>query len=57
VNTAAGTALLLGVGAYRVLQGRLTVGDLLVVLSYIASVCLPLSEMISSTVGRLARRS
>jgi ATP-binding cassette subfamily B protein/subfamily B ATP-binding cassette protein MsbA len=50
--TAAGTALLLGVGAYHVLEGKLTVGDLLVVLSYIASVYAPL-EMISSTVGGL----
>jgi ATP-binding cassette, subfamily B, bacterial len=50
--TAAGTALLLGVGAYHVLQGRLTVGELLVVLSYIAAVYAPL-ETISSTIGGL----
>jgi ATP-binding cassette subfamily B protein len=50
--TAAGTALLLGVGAYHVMEGRLTVGELLVVLSYIAAVYSPL-ETISSTVGAL----
>jgi ATP-binding cassette subfamily B protein len=45
--TATGTALVLGVGAYHVLQGKLTVGQLLVVMAYIASVYKPL-EAISS---------
>ena len=50
--TAVGTALVLGFGAYHAIQGKVTVGQLLVVLSYIASVYKPL-EAISSTVGGL----
>jgi ATP-binding cassette subfamily B protein len=50
--TATGTALALGVGAYQVMQGRLTVGQLLVVMAYIAGVYKPL-ETISTTVGSL----
>jgi ATP-binding cassette subfamily B protein len=50
--TAIGTALALGVGAYHVLEGRLTVGQLLVVMAYIAGVYKPL-ETISNTVGSL----
>lgn len=50
--TAIGTALVLGYGAYGVLQGKLTAGQLLVVLSYIAAVYKPL-EAISGTVGSL----
>ena len=49
-TTAAGTALVLGFGAYQVLQGRLTTGELLVVIAYLASVYSPL-ESISSTLG------
>jgi ABC-type multidrug transport system fused ATPase/permease subunit len=49
-TTAAGTALVLGVGAYHVLQGTLTVGQLLVVMAYIASVYSPL-QAISATIG------
>ena len=48
--TAIGTALVLGVGAHRVLRGQLTVGELLVVMAYIASVYSPL-QTISSTLG------
>jgi ABC-type multidrug transport system fused ATPase/permease subunit len=48
--TAAGSALVLGVGAYHVLQHRLSVGQLLVIMAYIAAVYKPL-EAISSTVG------
>ena len=51
-TTALGTALVLGFGAYHVLQGRLTVGQLLVVMAYIAMVYKPL-EAISTTVGSL----
>jgi ATP-binding cassette, subfamily B, bacterial len=51
-TTAAGTALVLGFGAYQALQGRLTVGQLLVVMSYIAAVYQPL-ESISYTIGSL----
>jgi ABC-type multidrug transport system fused ATPase/permease subunit len=50
--TAAGTALVLGVGAYHVMQGRLTVGQLLVIMAYIAAVYKPL-ETISTTIGAL----
>jgi ABC-type multidrug transport system fused ATPase/permease subunit len=50
--TAAGTALVLWFGARRVMQGQLKVGDLLVVLTYIAMVYRPL-EAISTAVGQL----
>jgi ABC-type multidrug transport system fused ATPase/permease subunit len=53
--TAAGTALVLAVGALNVLHGQLTTGELLVVLSYIASVYQPL-ETISSTVGSMQQQ-
>lgn len=46
--TSAGTALVLGVGAWQVLDGHLTVGRLLVLMSYIAAVYRPI-ETISST--------
>ena len=50
--TAGGTALVLWFGAHQVLRGELTVGELLVVLSYIAAVYQPLQQ-ISSTIGAL----
>jgi ABC-type multidrug transport system fused ATPase/permease subunit len=50
--TATGTTLVLGLGAYHVMRGRVTVGQLLVVMAYIASVYKPL-EAISSTIGGL----
>ena len=50
--TAVGTALVLGVGAYHVMNGELTIGELLVFLSYIAAVYSPL-ETVSSTVGAM----
>jgi ATP-binding cassette, subfamily B, bacterial len=50
--TAAGTTAVLGVGASHVINGRLTVGELLVLLSYISQVYQPL-ETISSTIGSL----
>jgi ABC-type multidrug transport system fused ATPase/permease subunit len=53
--TAVGTALVLGFGAHDVLHHRLTVGELLVVLSYIAAVYKPL-ETISSTMGSLQQQ-
>jgi ATP-binding cassette subfamily B protein/subfamily B ATP-binding cassette protein MsbA len=53
--TAAGTALVLGVGAYHVLQGQLSIGELLVVLAYIAAVYGPL-ETISATVGGMQQQ-
>ncbi len=51
-TTAAGTALVLGFGAYHVLQGSLTIGELLIVMAYIGSVYAPL-EAISGTVTSL----
>ncbi len=51
-TTAVGSALVLGMGAYHVLQGRLTVGELLIVIAYVASVYSPL-QSISSTIGSL----
>src|SRR5437867_9704204 len=53
--TAAGTALVLGVGALHVLHGQLTVGELLVFLSYIAAVYTPL-ETISSSIGSMQQQ-
>ena len=50
--TATGTALVLGVGAYHAIHGTVSVGQLLVILSYISSVYKPL-ETISSTIGDL----
>lgn len=52
MTTAVGTALVLGFGAHQVLQGRLTLGQLLVMLSYIALVYKPL-EAISYSIGYL----
>jgi ATP-binding cassette subfamily B protein/subfamily B ATP-binding cassette protein MsbA len=53
--TAAGTALVLGFGALHVLHHRLTVGELLVLLAYIAAVYKPL-ETVSSTMGSLQQQ-
>lgn len=50
--TSIGTALVLGFGAYHALEGKLTVGQLLVVLAYVAAIYAPL-EAISHTVGSL----
>jgi ATP-binding cassette, subfamily B, bacterial len=52
MTTAAGTALVLGVGASLVVDGALTVGQLLVVMAYIALIYQPL-ETISTTLGSL----
>jgi len=51
-TTAAGTALVMLVGARHVLQGRLTVGELLAVLFYVGAVYKPL-EAISYAIGDL----
>ena len=53
--TAIGSALVLGFGSYHVMQGRLTVGQMLVVIAYISAVYKPL-ETISYTVGSLQDR-
>lgn len=54
VNTisAVGHALVLGYGAYQAYTGRLTTGQLLVILSYVTSIYHPL-ETISTTIGSL----
>src|SRR4029453_12269078 len=52
MTTATGTALVLGFGSYQALRGRLSAGDLLVVLAYVAAVYKPL-ESISYTLGSL----
>jgi ATP-binding cassette subfamily B protein len=51
-TTAAGNALVLGVGALYVMRGELTVGSLLVIVSYVQSMYQPL-ESISATAGNL----
>jgi ATP-binding cassette, subfamily B, bacterial len=50
--TAAGTSLVLGVGAWHVMEGKIAVGELLVLMTYIGSVYRPL-EQISTTVGMI----
>jgi ATP-binding cassette, subfamily B, bacterial len=54
-TTAVGTALVVGYGGYSVMQGTLTVGQLLVVLAYLSSVYGPLAA-ISTTIGTLQER-
>jgi ATP-binding cassette subfamily B protein/subfamily B ATP-binding cassette protein MsbA len=49
---ALGTAIVLGFGAYHVLQGHITLGEMIVLISYISSVYQPL-EQISATIGSL----
>jgi len=51
-TTALGTALVFGLGAWRVMHGQLQTGQLLVLMSYIGSVYQPL-EAISGTFGTL----
>jgi ATP-binding cassette subfamily B protein/subfamily B ATP-binding cassette protein MsbA len=53
--TAVGSAIVLGLGGYHVIQGRLTVGNMLVLIAYIAAVYKPL-ETISYTIGSLQDR-
>lgn len=53
--TAGGTALVLGFGAFKILSGTLTPGELLVVLAYVASLYKPL-ETITNTVSSLQER-
>jgi ATP-binding cassette, subfamily B, bacterial len=48
VITAAGTALVLGYGAYQVIAGSLTLGQLLVILAYIAAIYQPLNSLVSA---------
>lgn len=53
--TAVGSAAVLWLGAYHVIQGKLKIGELYVVVAYIAAVYKPL-ELISNTVGALQDR-
>jgi ATP-binding cassette, subfamily B, bacterial len=50
--TAAGTSLVLGVGAWHVIQGTISIGELIVLMTYIASVYQPL-EQLSLTIGTI----
>ncbi len=50
--TAAGTSLVLGFGAWHVIEGKISIGELLVLMTYIASVYQPL-EQISTTIGTI----
>lgn len=54
-TTAAGTALVLGFGVYQILAGQMTGGELLVVISYVASIYKPL-EQVSTTIGSFQDR-
>jgi ATP-binding cassette, subfamily B, bacterial len=46
--TTAATALVLGFGAYQILSGRLTLGELLVIIAYLSSVYSPLESIYSA---------
>jgi ABC-type multidrug transport system fused ATPase/permease subunit len=48
--SAAGISLVMGLGAWHVIQGKISIGELIVLITYITSVYQPL-EQISSTVG------
>jgi ATP-binding cassette subfamily B protein/subfamily B ATP-binding cassette protein MsbA len=55
MTTAVGSAMVLGCGAYFVLQHQMTPGELLVVIGYVASLYSPL-EQISSTISGLQQQ-
>ena len=46
--TAAGTAAVLGIGAYRAINGHISPGELIVVLTYITQVYTPLEQLTST---------
>ncbi len=48
--TAAGISVVMGLGAWHVIQGKISIGELVVLIAYISSVYQPL-EQISTTVG------
>jgi ATP-binding cassette, subfamily B, bacterial len=48
--TAAGVSAVMGLGAWHVIQGKISIGELVVLITYITSVYQPL-EQISTTVG------
>ena len=56
--TTIGTSLVLGYGAYQVLQNRLTLGELLIIIAYLSSVYAPLESVytaVTYTHGYLAK--
>jgi ATP-binding cassette, subfamily B, bacterial len=50
--SAAGVSLVMGLGAWHVIEGKISIGELIVLITYITSVYQPL-EQISSTVGMI----
>ena len=48
--TAGGVSVVMGLGAWHVIQGQISIGELIILITYIASVYQPL-EQISTTVG------
>ncbi len=50
--TAAGTSAVMGLGAWHVIEGKISIGELVVLITYITSVYMPL-EQISTTVGMI----
>jgi len=50
--TAGGASLVMGVGAWHVIQGKISLGELIVLITYMGSVYEPL-EQISTTVGMI----
>jgi ATP-binding cassette, subfamily B, bacterial len=50
--SAAGISMVMGLGAWHVIQGKISIGELIVLITYITSVYQPL-EQISSTVGMI----
>jgi ATP-binding cassette subfamily B protein len=46
--TTAASSLVLGLGAYQILKGRLTLGELLVIIAYLSSVYSPLESIYSA---------
>jgi ATP-binding cassette subfamily B protein/subfamily B ATP-binding cassette protein MsbA len=49
--TAAGTAVIMGIGGFNVLEGSLTVGSLLVFMSYLVSLYTPLEDLAYLSTG------
>ena len=52
--TSVGTAAVLGVGAYEVVEGRMSAGELVVVMAYVASVYQPLESLTFDLTGSAA---
>jgi ATP-binding cassette subfamily B protein len=46
--TTTGTSIVLGFGAYQILRGQLTIGELLVIIAYLSSVYSPLESIYSA---------